>query len=86
VTCFLNFVYGVDYGGVVLSAEGSTDLRQGGIGEFLDEVHGYLPWVNHLLGIALLLEMGLLDLEALGDGFLDGIHGHTAILDVHQVL
>ena len=71
---------------MVLAAERPADFGQRCVGELLDQVHGDLPGIHHLLGVALLFKLRLLDLEAFSDGLLDGIDGHPAILHVNQVL
>ena len=82
----LDFVYGMDNRGMVLAAEGSSDLRERGIGELFSEIHGDLARVDHLLGIALFLELALLDLKPLSDSFLNGVDWHFTVLHVNQML
>ena len=86
MTCLFNFVYGVNHGGVMLPSEGPADLRQRRIRQLFDQVHGYLPRVDHLLGVALFLELRLLHLEPLRDRLLDGINRHFSVLHMYQVL
>src|SRR5687768_12013259 len=82
----LDFVYGMNHGGMVLADEGSSDLRERSAGEFLSEVHGDLARVDDLLGIALFRELSLLDLEPFSDRFLDGVDWHFPVLHVNQML
>ena len=82
----LDLVDGVDDGGMMLAAEGPSNFRKRRAGEFLNQVHGHLAWVNHLLRVAFFFELRLFDLKPFGDGFLDGIDGNPAVLHVHQVL
>ena len=69
----VDFFNRVNDGGVMLSAEGATDLRQGCFREFLDQVHGHLPGIDDRLGIALFLELRLLNLEAFRNRLLNRI-------------
>ena len=67
----LNFVDGVNDGGVMFAAEGSADLRKRGIGQLFDQVHGYLARIDQFLSVAFFLKLRLLNLEPFTHRFLD---------------
>src|SRR5687768_14522634 len=49
----VDLAHGVDDRGVVLAPEALADLRQGGVGQGLGQVHGDLAGKGHLLGVVL---------------------------------
>jgi hypothetical protein len=83
---FVDFGDGVHDGGVVLAAELTADLGEGGFGHLLCEVHGDLARDDDLAGVVLLLELWDAHAEVLGDGALDGLDGDLADLGVDELL
>src|SRR5712692_8055379 len=76
----IDFVDGVQDGGVVLPAELPADFRQRRGGELLREVHGDLAGEGDGLGVAPHLEVMLSQAKLFADAFLDQLDGHLFFL------
>src|SRR5579864_9584197 len=62
----VDFVDGVEDGGVMFPAEHAPDLRQRGWGKLLDQIHCDLTGVGDIAGVGLLFKLRRLHLEAVG--------------------
>ena len=81
----LDFVNGVNHGGVMFTPEGAADLRKRCSGQFLYQEHRYLARPDDGFGIAFFLQLRLLDSVLLRDSFLNRINRYTPILGMGQV-
>ena len=77
----VDFLYGVQHCGVVLTPKSATDLCQGGACEFFCQVHRYLAGYGDRPGIALGLEQANRLLKIVRNRFLNGLY-RSALLVV----
>lgn len=76
----VDFVDGMEHGGVVLAAELASDFRQRGGGELLHQVHGNLARVGDGFRVRAHLQVFGAELEVLADALLDQFDGDALIL------
>src|SRR3989454_3332572 len=82
----IDFVDGVQDGGVVLPAKLPANFRQRRSGELLREVHGDLAGKGDGFGVAPHLEVMLSQAKLFADAFLDQLDGHLFFLRGDNVL
>src|SRR4029078_13111338 len=82
---FVYFVAGMQHGSVVLASKDAANLRQRGMRQLLDQIHGDLPRKHYFLGVGFLFQLRRLKLELVGHGAENRIHGDAFLLSRDQM-